>query len=88
MPAPLFHRRPGGLLWYWTLGLALVGVVYWIIRTVPAFSDLLTPFYWVIALTLVILTIRWFRPRATQRRHEERRSGDRRDDTDEPPPAA
>jgi hypothetical protein len=85
LPASPFRRRPRGLLWFWTLGLALAGLIFWIIHEIPALTDLLGPFQWLIALALVILTIRWFRPRSAQRRHEDRRSADRRD---EPPTEA
>ena len=88
MPAAPFRRRPGGLLWYWALGLALAGLIYGIVHTIPAFADLLAPVYWLIGIALVALTARWFRPRAAERRHGERRESDRRDHEEEPPPAA
>jgi membrane protein implicated in regulation of membrane protease activity len=84
LPASPLRRRPRGLLWFWTLGLALAALIYWTLHEIPALTDLLGPFYLLIAIVLAILTFRWFRPRAANRRRHERRGTDRRDES--PPP--
>jgi type VI protein secretion system component VasK len=80
LPPPYLRRRPRGLLWFWMIGLAAAGVLFWTAWKLPALSDLLRPGYWVIGILLAVFTIRWFRPRTGRRRHGERRRADRRDD--------
>jgi len=73
------RRRPRGLLWFWTIGLAAAALLFWTTWKLPALDDLLRPGYWLIAIVLAVFTIRWFRPRAGRRRRGDRRRDDRRD---------
>lgn len=81
LPPPFTRRRPRGLLWFWTIGLAAAALLFWITWKIPALDDLLRPGYWLIAIVLAVFTIRWFRPRTGRRRRGERRHDDRREDS-------
>ena len=81
LPSPFRLRRPRGLLWFWTIGLAAAGLVFWITWKIPALDDLLRPGYWLIGIVLAVFTVRWFRPRTGRRRRGERRQDDRREDS-------
>jgi hypothetical protein len=69
----ILGRRRRGLLWFWIIGIAAAGLVFWITRQIPALTELLRPLYWIIGLTLAVFTIRWFRPRTGDRRQIDRR---------------
>jgi hypothetical protein len=85
--SPLLRgRSPRGLLWFWAIGLAIAGGLFWITRVMPALDDLIRPLYWVVAIALAIFTVRWFRPRSSERRHTERRWRLRRDTPRKTPP--
>ena len=74
------RRNPAALLGWWAGAIILIGLIYWISRSAPAFEDLLTPIYWIIAIILVAATIKWFRTRsAIDRRGDDRRRTSRRD---------
>jgi len=74
----LFHGRdPGPLLGPW-LACAVVAVAtYMFERMMPAFHDVVGPFYWLLLIIVGIASWRWARSRALAR-GQDRRHGDRR----------
>ena len=89
-----FRRRFAPLFTAWAVALGIAGLIYWFERTMPAFHEVVNPFYWIIATLIVFGTWRWVRTRSKpkhDRRASDRRHADRRNDTpDRPmdPPAA
>jgi hypothetical protein len=73
-------RNPTGLIGSWVGGLLLAGITYWFSKRAPAFEDLLTPVYWIVAIILIAFTIKWLRTRhSPDRRGDDRRRTARRD---------
>ena len=89
-----FHRRFAPLFTAWAVALGIAGLIYWFEKSMPAFHEVVNPFYWIIATLIVFGTWRWVRTRASvrhDRRAADRRQADRRHKTpDQPndPPAA
>jgi hypothetical protein len=75
----LFHgRRFGPLLGPWIACLIAAGVVYYFETQLPAFHVVVKPVYWILALIVVVTTVRALRQRSGSRRTAERRHRDRR----------
>lgn len=74
----LFHGRdPGPLLGPW-LACGVVAIAAYIFqRKMPAFHDVVGPFYWLLLIIVAVATWKWARARA-HGRGAERRQGDRR----------
>lgn len=75
-----FSRRFAPLVITWIAALGAAGLIYWFEIEMPAFHDVVTPLYAIIAALAVFFTWRWIRTRHRgNRRHAERRHADRRD---------
>jgi predicted RND superfamily exporter protein len=75
-----FQRRFAPLITSWVTALIVAGLVYWFETEMPAFHDVVMPFYWIIGLSLAFVTWRWIRTRGKRdRRSTDRRHADRRD---------
>lgn len=76
-----FSRRFAPLVTTWIIALVAAGLIYWFEIKMPAFHDVVTPVYAIIAALTVFFTWRWIRTRhrGDDRRHGERRHADRRD---------
>jgi uncharacterized membrane protein len=76
-----FSRRFAPLVTTWIIALVAAGLIYWFEIEMPAFHEVVTPLYAIIAALAVFLSWRWIRTRHSQgeRRHAERRHTDRRD---------
>jgi len=74
-------RRFAPLVTTWIIALVAAGLIYWFEIKMPAFHDVVTPLYAIIAALTVFFTWRWIRTRhrGDDRRHAERRHEDRRD---------
>lgn len=79
----LFHGRdPGPLLGPW-LACGIVAIAAYIFeRQMPAFHDVIGPFYWLLLIIVAAATWKWARARAhgrgADRRHGDRRKSDRK----------
>jgi hypothetical protein len=79
----LFHGRdPGPLLGPW-LACGIVAIAAYIFeRMMPAFHDVIGPFYWLLLIIVGVATWKWARARAkgrgAERRHGDRRQSDRK----------
>lgn len=76
-----FSRRFAPLVTTWIIALVGAGLIYWFELEMPAFHDVVTPLYAIIAALAVFFTWRWIRTRRSSgdRRLAERRHTDRRD---------
>ncbi len=78
----LFHGRdPGPLLGPW-LACGIVAIASYVFeREMPAFHDVIGPFYWLLLIIVGVATWKWARARAkgrgAERRHGDRRKADR-----------
>ncbi len=77
-----YGRDPGPLLGPW-LACGILAIVSYIFeRLMPAFHDVIGPFYWLLLIIVSIATWRWARARAggrgADRRHKDRRKADRK----------
>lgn len=89
-----FRRRFAPLFTAWAVALGIAGLIYWFERSMPAFHEVVNPFYWIIVTIMVLGTWRWVRTRSRpkhDRRESDRRHTDRRHDAPDlpidPPPA-
>lgn len=74
-----FSRRFAPLATTWTTALVVAGLIYWFEIEMPAFHEVVTPLYGIIAALAVFFTWRWIRTRGREdRRRAERRHIDRR----------
>jgi hypothetical protein len=74
-----FSRRFAPLATTWTMALVAAGAIYWFEIEMPAFHEVVTPLYGIIASLAVFFTWRWIRTRGRgDRRQAERRHTDRR----------
>ena len=76
-----YGRDPGPLLGPW-LACGIVAIAAYIFeRQMPAFHDVIGPFYWLLLIIVAIATWKWARARAkgrgADRRHGDRRKSDR-----------
>jgi membrane protein implicated in regulation of membrane protease activity len=79
----IYGRRPRQLLVVWGLSLLLIGLIFWLEVSAPAFHELVRPFYWIILFVALFLSWRWFRARSQKdRRGKDRRHADRRNEKD------
>ena len=82
-PAPrrtFFSRRFAPLVTTWIIALVAAGFIYWFEIEMPAFHEVVTPLYAIIAALAVFFTWRWIRTRNRgDRRRAERRNTERRD---------
>ena len=75
-----FSRRFAPLATTWIIALIAAGLIYWFEIEMPAFHEVVTPLYGIIASLAVFFTWRWIRTRGRgDRRRVERRRTDRRD---------
>ena len=74
----LHGRRLGPLLGPWITCVVIAGLVFYFETKMPAFHVVVRPVYWLLAVIVVIATVRALRGRAANRRDAERRHGDRR----------
>jgi membrane protein implicated in regulation of membrane protease activity len=80
-----FNRRFAPLIATWIAAVVAAALVYWFETAMPAFHEVLLPFYAIIATLAVFFTWRWIRTRGKgERRHRERRRTDRRETSDQP----
>lgn len=71
-------RRPGPLLGPW-IGVAIVAaLLYGFERTVPAFHQVVVPFYWILFGIALFASWRGLRARAGDRREADRRGNEPR----------
>ena len=76
------------LLVVWGIIIGLILLIFWFESSAPAFHEIVQPFYWILGITGVFLTWRWFRSRSSKdRRGKDRRSTPRRTEEMEIPPA-
>ena len=79
----IYGRRPRQLLVVWGSALLVMGMIYWLEFSAPAFHEIVQPFYWIISFVALFLTWRWFRARSPKdRRGKDRRRTERRDQED------
>jgi membrane protein YdbS with pleckstrin-like domain len=75
-----FSRRFAPLVTTWIIAVVVAGLIYWFEIEMPAFHEVVTPLYGIIAALAVFFTWRWTRTRGRgDRRRAERRHNDRRD---------
>ena len=80
-----FSRRFAPLATTWITALVVAGLIYWFEIEMPAFHEVVTPLYGIIAALAVFFTWRWIRTRGRgDRRRTERRHTDRRDTSEDP----
>ena len=88
LPTPIpkgtfFRRRFLPLIAIWIVALVVAGLIYWFEIAMPAFHEVVSPIYAIIAAVAVFFTWRWIRTRGRgDRRHADRRRTDRRDTTE------
>ena len=75
-----FDRHFAPLMAVWIVALVIAGLIYWFVRAMPAFDDVVKPVYFIDAALAVAFTWRWIRTRGTgnRRQHGDRRRTDRR----------
>ena len=81
-----FSRRFAPLITTWIIAVVAAALVYWFETEMPAFHEVLLPFYVIIVTVAVFFTWRWIRTRRKggERRHRDRRHTDRRETSDPP----
>jgi uncharacterized membrane protein (DUF106 family) len=75
-----FDRQFAPLIAIWFVAIVIAGLVYWFVRAMPAFDDVVKPVYFIDAALAIAFTWRWVRTRGSgnRRHHPDRRRTDRR----------